>query len=511
MWAVFYNTAATQQQRHGHYPSRMARLRIPLRVNRASSYFGIASLGLAIIFLWTGTRNITQVGQSHHDGRRGGDCDIAGGRDATRQPWPSRLTRLHNNKKSRTNIYYSYQPAWVEEWIMSHLVQLGWNVTDPLPSGCDVWNDPTTTTTTTITTTTTKTTMNIHNELHSYLNGLDAYHAAVEQFPGVSQDLRTTMIETMRRTTTSRTNGNNNNNNNNNSEMELKGLTASEKRYICQSVQLHPDGLLHGFFSGQANTGGGRSSDTDSDGPLLLSFSNQSAFGYIEPLLTPMRNPHFCTDFDHHNNKGQEQQDKEKHKLMFSLNYMVHDFEHLCFHQLQPHSRTVFIDMGASLKFHGDSDSRAQPMVDLIRLYQKFGITFDHIYGFEIKKISAKEAYQLIPQEYMASYHWINVGVSHQRGHKKNPLDSIVRKFHPDDLVIVKLDIDTNYMELALAQQLLEDDSLSRLVDHFYFEQHVHMKEIAFAWTESMAGTLADTLALFQGLRRKGVAAHFWP
>jgi hypothetical protein len=489
----------------------MARVRIPLRGNRASSYFGIASLGLAITFLWNATRNITRVGH-HHDGRHGGDCDSGREPDA-RQPWPSHQTRFHknnnnNNNKGQNNSNNSYQPAWVEEWIMSHLGQLGWNNTDPLPSGCDIWNDPTTIATIT-TTTTTKSTMMIHNELHSYLNGLDAYHAAVEQFPGVSQDLRTTMIETMRRTT-SQTNGSNN------SGTELKGLTASEKRSICQSVQLHPDGLLHGFFSGKGNTGGGTVSDSDVG--LLLSFSNHSAFGYIEPLLTPMRNPHFCTDFDHHNNKGQQQQDtttndndKEKHQLMFSLNYMVHDFEHLCIHQLQPHSRTVLIDMGASLKFHGNSDSRAQPMVDLIRLYQKFGITFDHIYGFEIKKMSAKEAYQLIPEEYMASYHWINVGVSHQRGHKKNPLDSIVRKFHPDDLVIVKLDIDTNYMELALAQQLLEDDSLSRLVDHFYFEQHVHMKEIAFAWTESMAGTLADTLALFQGLRRKGVAAHFWP
>jgi len=92
-----------------------------------------------------------------------------------------------------------------------------------------------------------------------------------------------------------------------------------------------------------------------------------------------------------------------------------------------------------------------------------------------------------------------------------NPLDSIVKQFREDDFIVVKLDIDTGFIEVPLANQLLEDETLHKLVDHFYFEHHVHMKEIARWWGKSMEGSLKDTFDLMNGLREKGVAAHFWP
>ena len=93
---------------------------------------------------------------------------------------------------------------------------------------------------------------------------------------------------------------------------------------------------------------------------------------------------------------------------------------------------------------------------------------------------------------------------------KLNPLQSIISKFDEDDLIIVKLDIDTADIELPLAYQLLEDDSVNKLVDHFYFEHHVHMKEIAANWNIAMKGSIQDSFELMNGLRKKGVAAHFW-
>ena len=90
-----------------------------------------------------------------------------------------------------------------------------------------------------------------------------------------------------------------------------------------------------------------------------------------------------------------------------------------------------------------------------------------------------------------------------------NPFYSILKQFNEDDLIVVKLDIDTPEIEVPLVKQLLEDDSISKLVDHFYFEHHVHMDEMYRHWVPSK-GTLKDTFDLMSGLRAKGVAAHFW-
>lgn len=77
--------------------------------------------------------------------------------------------------------------------------------------------------------------------------------------------------------------------------------------------------------------------------------------------------------------------------------------------------------------------------------------------------------------------------------------------------VVVKLDIDTSSIEVPLAKQLLESPELSKLVDVFYFEHHVYLKELGESnWGASMVGTLQESLELFTGLRKAGVDAHSW-
>ena len=43
----------------------------------------------------------------------------------------------------------------------------------------------------------------------------------------------------------------------------------------------------------------------------------------------------------------------------------------------------------------------------------------------------------------------------------------------PEDLVVVKLDIDNSPIEAALVEQLLNSPALLALVDDFYYEHHV--------------------------------------
>jgi len=76
---------------------------------------------------------------------------------------------------------------------------------------------------------------------------------------------------------------------------------------------------------------------------------------------------------------------------------------------LKPTSKRVFIDMGASMKRENN------PLEGYLAEFKRFGFHFDHIYGFEVKRFEAKEVYEkILPEELMASYHWINTGKLNQ-------------------------------------------------------------------------------------------------
>ena len=105
----------------------------------------------------------------------------------------------------------------------------------------------------------------------------------------------------------------------------------------------------------------------------------------------------------------------------------------------------------------------------------------------------------------------VSPGVSADKENKMNPLYSILDKYNEDDLIIVKLDIDTPNIENPMAYQLLEDETIHKLVDHFYFEHHVDMEEMTRVWTKRhVRGSTKDTFDLMNGLRQRGVASHFW-
>ena len=222
---------------------------------------------------------------------------------------------------------------------------------------------------------------------------------------------------------------------------------------------------------------------------------SQSDIQFVEPLLPQLRHYGLCLD---------------KNRYLMDMKYMVHDFRYIC-NRLTPHSRTIFVDMGGSLLFHGGTSN---PAITIANLYEQFGIMFDHVYAFEMTPFTpdqVKMIYQSnLPKTWETSYHWINVGVDSTVGSKLNPWTMIKEHFLPEDLVVVKLDIDTPTVELPLAQQFLQDPELLGLVDQFYFEYHVKLKELSRNWGYNLDDSVYDALHLMTQLREKGVGAHFW-
>ena len=249
---------------------------------------------------------------------------------------------------------------------------------------------------------------------------------------------------------------------------DIRSVMRNDSLHDCENLQQGKD--WRDFFSNNS-----------------LSFTSSGA---LEPLLPPMRHPGFCIDGKH----------------LMSTSYLVHDFESIC-KDIRENSRTVFFDLGASLGFHSDGE---QPAVSLIKLYQKFGITFDHIYAYELTPGNAGELYKSLPAELLMAYHWINAGVEVDPASALNPLKMIIENFSHEDFVVLKLDVDNPEVELSLVKQIIENDALTGLIDQFYFEHHVHLEELHGAWGPSVRGSVSDSLLLFQKLRTKGIQAHFW-
>ncbi|KAL3791762.1 hypothetical protein HJC23_007529 [Cyclotella cryptica] len=241
---------------------------------------------------------------------------------------------------------------------------------------------------------------------------------------------------------------------------------------VCNVTKIHPDGLGGIFAEGHA------------------SISN--TMGAMEPLLPVFRSQKICDDALRH---------------LMSMDYLVHDFYSMC-RNLKRHSRNIFVDMGASLEFHAGITS---PAVYINQIFRRFGFHFDHIYAYEIGQVPSAQVYELVPDELMDSFHWMNVGVDPEPGAKLNPFTTLLSKFDTDDFIVVKLDIDTSSIENRLALQLRNNNRLLELVDLFYFEDHKLQEELMPWWRNSSNGSIGESLELMAGMRANGVASHYWP
>ena len=167
----------------------------------------------------------------------------------------------------------------------------------------------------------------------------------------------------------------------------LKSIQSSGSYDVCTKARPHPTLGLDAFFERNQ--------------------LSHTASSYVEPITTPMRDPKICIF--------------KLFKHVMSLDYLVHDVEAMC-RKLKPTSRRVLIDLGASLDILRKNSKEETLLFTLLKLYEKFGFNFDHIYAFEMTPEDPTKLYsELLPEKYFLNYHWINVG--------KNKLSSLLVAF----------------------------------------------------------------------------------
>jgi hypothetical protein len=178
---------------------------------------------------------------------------------------------------------------------------------------------------------------------------------------------------------------------------------------------------------------------------------------------------------------------------------------------LPPHRRALFFDLGASLWNSGGGGASQSWLYDV---YRRRGLQFDDIYAWEVTKMDPVEVFAQIPGEVRAAYDWFNIPADPQVGAAGNPLTILLQVARPEDFVVVKIDIDNSPVELQFINQIMENASLSSLIDELYFEHHFNMHpmiELGWVASGSESGmTMVDSARIFTGMRNRGIRAHVW-
>lgn len=173
---------------------------------------------------------------------------------------------------------------------------------------------------------------------------------------------------------------------------------------------------------------------------------------------------------------------------------------------LHNNSRALLLDLGASTWSHVYGARWIKQ-----RLEQQ-GARFEHVWAWEATPTEPRAYFQGADAKQLAALHFFNWPVAAEPGSPDNPWALLRAAATARDHVVIKLDIDTEAIDNALARQILDTPALLELVDELYFEFHFSNPDIAWLWKPGeFVATVADTYAFFSQLRHKGVRANPWP
>ena len=170
--------------------------------------------------------------------------------------------------------------------------------------------------------------------------------------------------------------------------------------------------------------------------------------------------------------------------------------------------RALYFDAGAS--FWGDGFGLKQVLAH----YAAMGLPFDEVFAWESSRsYNGGDFFADAPPRIQHATHYVNMPVVTAPGDRNNPLSAIALVARPQDYVVFKLDVDNSAVELALTEQLASNATLLALVDEFFFEDHVDVREMHNFWPEFIGSGrfLSDSYSLFGRLRAAGVRAHSYP
>lgn len=231
-------------------------------------------------------------------------------------------------------------------------------------------------------------------------------------------------------------------------------------------------------------------SDTQNADPIMskLVYRNEedgSLFAkYIEPLVGLLRHPLLCSNLTYY----------KEHKGFLLLDW-------------GPRFNALYMDLGAST-WNAGAGGPSQSWI--YSQYRERAFTFAALMMWEAHPVDHGALLRELPLEVLPIYQYYNVPVALDVGGEWSAFRALKAKRNVD-YTVLKIDIDNPSLERQLVDQLLSDQSLTDLVDEFFFEHHTFTQPMHLSWRTTMGDdSLWDSYRIFAALRNKGVRAHSW-
>jgi hypothetical protein len=136
--------------------------------------------------------------------------------------------------------------------------------------------------------------------------------------------------------------------------------------------------------------------------------------------------------------------------------------------------QAIFLDLGAGIWSKQIDMFNNSAMEWLVLKYEReSGVQWDKVMAWELHRYSEAQLYQGVPDHIKPKMVHFNQPATADRTQENWPWRHVLAA-HPDDFVVIKMDIDTAHIENPLAEQIMTDPELYGRVDVFFWEKHWH-------------------------------------
>ena len=200
-------------------------------------------------------------------------------------------------------------------------------------------------------------------------------------------------------------------------------------------------------------------------------------------------------------------------------------------HLYTPIQRAYFFDLGSTY-FDAGVAGAADSLQTLLHMYRTLaGVEFDDVFAWEANPVRHREYWQRVDLNMTDKLHFFNTPTVADLAHPMSALRMILARVHPNDFVVLKLDIDDNPAEVEIVFPLphtsippqveiiltiLQTPALIARIDELFWEHHVSGSPSQWMGWGDMSkqrgvySSLESSYQLFTRLRQAGIRAHSW-
>ncbi|EFN52217.1 hypothetical protein CHLNCDRAFT_54534 [Chlorella variabilis] len=171
--------------------------------------------------------------------------------------------------------------------------------------------------------------------------------------------------------------------------------------------------------------------------------------------------------------------------------------------------RKLLMDFGAGQGYEGQE--LRSSLSYLLAHYEQMGVHFDEVWAWEPRPVNQSTYWQGVPPDVKFRLHLYNTGLEGDTTSPAHPIQYIKQNVQAGDFLVIKLDVDTQSVEIPFMRAVQADADLRSRIGEILFEMHYIHQDMPWFIGYGDGISYNDALNLFHSLRHEGLRIHYWP